>query len=67
MVDDPIHTLLKKLLATDDLVEFEELSRQLRSMLHERIEQLRNEAKSLKPRARTPERRKRPRNGATKL
>ena len=66
-MDDPIHKLLKKLLATNDLVEFDELSRQLSSMLHERIEQLGNEAKSLKPRVRTPERRKRPRNGATKL
>lgn len=66
-MDDPIHKLLKKLLATDDLVEFDALSRQLRSMLHDHIELLRNEAKSLKPKIRTPERRKRPRDSATKL
>lgn len=67
IVDDTIRNLLKKLLATDDVVEFDALSSELRSMLHERIEQLRNEAKSLKPRLRTPEQRKHPRNGATKL
>lgn len=66
IVDDPIHKLLKKLLATDDLVEFDALSLQLRSMLHERIEQLRHEAKSLRPKVTPVERRKRPRNGAKK-
>ena len=65
-MDDPIHKLLKKLLATDDLVEFDALSLQLRTMLHERIEHLRNDAKSLKPKLNSPERRKRPRNGAKK-
>lgn len=65
IVDDPIHALLKKLLATDDLVEFDSLSVQLRSMLHERIEQLRREAKSLKPTPQ-PERKGRPRNGSKK-
>ena len=65
-MDDPIHKLLKKLIATDDLVEFDALSLQLRSMLHERIEHLRNEAKSLKPKLTPVERRKRPRNGAKK-
>ena len=64
IVDDPIHKLLKKLLATDDPAEFDGLSRQLRTVLHDRIEQLRKEAKSLKPKQRTTESRKRLRNGA---
>lgn len=66
IVDDPIHKLLKKLLATDDPVEFDALSHQLRSMLHERIERLRSEARSLKPKLRTADRRNRPRNGVNK-
>ena len=65
-MDDPIHKLLKELLATDDVVEFDALSVQLRSMLHERIEQLRNDTKSLKTKLTPVERRKRPRNGAKK-
>jgi hypothetical protein len=63
-VDDSIHKLLKKLLATDDPVEFDALSIQLRSLLHERIEQLRKEARSLKPNTKVSDRRKRPRNGS---
>ena len=64
-LDDPLHPLLRKLLATEDPAEFEELSLQLRTMLHNRIEQLRLEAKQvLKPTAPPkPERRKRKRNG----
>ncbi|HXJ87507.1 MAG TPA: hypothetical protein VMS18_11870 [Candidatus Binatia bacterium] len=65
IVDDPIHALLKKLLATNDLVEFDSLSAQLRSMLHERIEQLRKDAKSLKPTPK-PERKRRLGNGSKK-
>jgi hypothetical protein len=65
-VDDPAHKLLKNLLATDDPVEFDALSLQLRSMLHERIEHLRNEAKSLKPKLNLVERKKRPRDGTKK-
>jgi len=65
-VDDPIQKLLKKLLATDDAAEFDALCAQLRSLLHERIEQLRKDAKSLKPNTKVSDRRKRPRNGAAK-
>jgi hypothetical protein len=62
-VDDLIHKLLSKLLATDDPVEFDSLSRQLRTVLHDRIEQLRKDAKSLKSKLRSSDRRKSPRNG----
>jgi len=65
-MDDVVHKLLKKLLATEDVAEFDALSLQLRSLLHERIEELRKEAKSLKPKSKIPDRRKAPRNGATK-
>ena len=63
-MDDSIQKLLRELLATEDPVEFDTLSAQLRSLLHERIEKLRKEAAALKPRA--SERRKRPRNGEAK-
>lgn len=66
IVDDPIHKLLKKLLASDDPVEFDGLSRQLRTVLHDRIEQLRRDAKSLRPKHRPAEPRKIPRNGTKK-
>lgn len=66
IVDDPIHKLLKKLLATDDPAEFDGLSLQLRTVLHDRIEQLRKEARSLKPKQRPADRRKSPRNGTSK-
>jgi len=65
-VDDPIQNLLKKLLTTDDVAEFDSLCVQLRSLLHERIELLRKDAKSLKPNTKITDRRKRPRNGAPK-
>ena len=65
-VDDPIQKLLKTLLATDDVAEFDSLCAQLRSLLHERIEQLRKDAKSLKPNTKISDRRKHPRNGAPK-
>ena len=63
---DPIHPLLQKLLATEDPAEFEDISRQLRSMLHERIEQLRSQARELKNKEQKVERRKRRRNGSNK-
>jgi len=47
-VDDPIHLLLKKLLATEDLVEFDAISLELKTKLHERIEALREQAKGLR-------------------
>lgn len=65
-MEDPIHKLLKNLLATDDPLEFDDLSRQLRTVLHDRIEQLRQDAKSLKPKQRSEERRKGPRHGTNK-
>jgi hypothetical protein len=65
-LEDPIHPLLRKLLATDDPVEFEKIGLQLRSMLHERIEALRADAQALKNKERKAERRKRKRNGGTK-
>jgi hypothetical protein len=65
-VDDPIQKLLKTLLATDDVAEFDSLCARLRSLLNERIEQLRKDAKSLKPNTKISDRRKRPRNGAPK-
>lgn len=65
-MDDPIQKLLKQLLATDDPVEFDALSTQLRSLLHERIEKLRKEARSLKPNTKVSDRRKFPRNGTPK-
>ena len=58
--------MLEKLLVTEDLVEFQALSMQLRSMLHERVENLRNDAKTLKSTAKPAERRKRPRDGPKK-
>lgn len=60
-LEDPIQPLLRKLLASEDPAEFEEISLQLRSMLHERIEQLRKQAQSLKSKAQKVERRKRKR------
>lgn len=65
-MDDPIHNLLKKLLATEDVREFDALSTELRLLLHERIEQLRKDAKSLQAKPQRVERRKRPRDGAYK-
>lgn len=63
--DDPIHNVLQKLLATEDLAEFDALSAQLRSMLHERIERLRKEAKSLNSNGRNVDRQRRSRDGTT--
>lgn len=65
-VEDQIQRLLRKLLATEDAEEFETLSRELKTALHERIEQLRNEARGLKSKTIESERRKRPRNGKNK-
>ena len=65
-LEDPIHPLLRKLLATDDPVEFEEVSLQLRSMLHQRIEQLRADAQALKAKEQKLERRRRRRNDGNK-
>jgi hypothetical protein len=64
-VDDPIQKILKKLLATNDPLEFDALSSHLRTMLHERIEKLRKEARSLKP-SHATERRNRPRSERNK-
>lgn len=66
IVEDPIQQLLKRLLATQDTAEFEELSRELKSALHERVEKLRKEAQGLKEQSAAAERRKRPRNGKNK-
>jgi predicted nucleic acid-binding Zn-ribbon protein len=65
-VEDQIQRLLKKLLATEDAEEFETLSRELKTALHERIEKLRDEARALKLKAGESDRRKRPRNGKNK-
>jgi len=65
-LEDPIHSLLRKLLATEDPGEFEKLSLQLRSMLHERIEQLRADAQALKAKEQKAEQRKRKRNGGNR-
>ena len=65
-MEDPLHPLLKKLLQTQDPTEFEKLSVELRSLLHERIEALRKDAQSLKSKAIAAERRKRRRNGGNK-
>ena len=62
-MEDPLHPLLRKLLATEDAGEFEKLSHDLRSMLHERIEELRKDAQELQSKIRKDERRKRKRNG----
>lgn len=59
-LEDPLHPLLDRLLATQDAAEFRNLSIELRSMLHERIESLRKDAQSL---AKNIERRKRRRDG----
>lgn len=60
-VEDHIQSLLKKLLATEDAEEFEALSRELKTALHERIEKLREDARGLKSQTVENERRKRPR------
>ncbi len=65
-MEDPIHPLLRKLLASEDPAEFEEISLQLRSMLHERIEQLRTQAQSLEAKEQRVDRRKRKRNGSNR-
>ncbi len=65
-VEDAIHQLLKKLLATDDPVEFDSLSSQLKSTLHDRIERLRQQAQGLKDATRSSERRRKSRNGGNK-
>ena len=62
MLEDPLHPLLKKLLATEDPAEFERLSHDLRTMLHERIEELRRDAQALQSKVKKTERRKRKRN-----
>jgi hypothetical protein len=61
-VEDPIYQLLEKLIATEDLAEFDSISLQLKSLLHERIENLRRDARALKHRSASSERRRRPRN-----
>jgi len=66
-VDEYIQGLLKKLLATEDAAEFDQLSNELKSALHARIEQLRKEARGLKTgKVVEADRRKRPRNGKNK-
>jgi hypothetical protein len=66
-VDDPIHLLLKKLLATEDLVEFDALSLELRTKLHDRVDRLRKEAQALTRNPSDPEgRRRRPKDGGNK-
>ena len=65
-MEDPLHPLLKKLLQTQDPAEFGQLSVELRSMLHERIEALRKDAQALKSKAIRTERRKRRRNEGNK-
>ena len=65
-MDDQIQVLLKKLLATEDLEEFEVLSRQLKTALHERIEKLREDARGLASNPGETERRKRPRSAKDK-
>jgi hypothetical protein len=61
-LEGPLHPLLRKLLATENPVEFEKLSHELRTMLHDRIEALRKDAQALQSKARKAERRKRKRN-----
>jgi len=63
-VEDQIQSLLKKLLATEDAEEFETLSQELKTALHERIEKLRADARGLN--TLESERRKRPRSGKNK-
>ncbi len=65
-MDDQVQSLLKKLLATEDPDEFEVLSRDLKTALHERIEKLRNDARGLKSQPGDIDRGKRPRNGKNK-
>jgi hypothetical protein len=65
-VDDPIANLLKKLLDTEDMAEFEQVSGELKAALHERIEQLRKAARSLQEREKGMERRKAPRTDRKK-
>ena len=65
-VDDQIQVLLKKLLATEDLQEFEALSGQLKTALHDRIEKLRKDARGLTSKPGETERRKRPRSAKDK-
>jgi len=66
-VDDPIHLLLKKLLATEDLVEFDAISLELKTQLHERVERLRKDAQGLKPNPPAPkDPGKRHKNGGNK-
>ena len=60
-MEDYIHRLLQKLLATEDLAEFEALSTELKTALHERVESLRRHAQGLRPKAAPRERRKVPR------
>jgi len=66
-VDEYIQGLLKKLLATEDAAEFDQLSNELKSALHARIEQLRKDARGLKTgKIVEADRRKRPRNDKNK-
>jgi len=65
-VEDQIQRLLKKLLATEDAAEFETLSRELKTALHERIEKLREEARDLKLKTGESDHRKSPRSGKNK-
>lgn len=66
LVDDPIYLLLKGLLETDEPAEFDALSEELKSALHERVENLRHQARSLKEKYSDLECRKRPRNNGKK-
>lgn len=46
-MDDPIHILLKELLAAKEPAEIDRLSVELRTALHERISAIRRQARSL--------------------
>jgi hypothetical protein len=46
-VDDPIHILLKELLAAKEPAAIDRLSLELRTALHERISAIRRQARSL--------------------
>lgn len=65
-MDDYIQKLLKKLLATEDLAEFDELSLQLKSALRGRIDALREQARALKAMSNQASDKKRPTNGGKK-
>jgi len=57
-LDDPIHSLLTRLLAAKDPVEIDSLSVELRAALHERINSLREEARSISRRSSRTDRKK---------